>query len=117
VTHDPENDAELLRWIRNQASAENILITQHARQEMADENVTFDDVLQAVVQGTILENYPRHRRGPCCLLGGTTQQGRPLHVVCTTTGSVLILITVYEPTPPKWITPTQRRQVGNGMQH
>ncbi|MBI3972422.1 MAG: DUF4258 domain-containing protein [Chloroflexi bacterium] len=57
----------------------------------------------------MLENYPEHRRGACCLIGGTTSTGRPIHVVCTTARPMLIIITAYEPQPPKWITPTQRR--------
>ncbi len=36
-------------------------------------------------------------------------QGRTLHIVCTTAQATLIIITVYEPLPPKWTTPTQRR--------
>lgn len=34
--------------------------------------------------------------------------GRTLHVVCTINRSPLLIITVYEPKPPKWITPTRR---------
>ncbi|MBM4122800.1 MAG: DUF4258 domain-containing protein [Nitrospira sp.] len=58
----------------------------------------------------VIENYPEHRRGPCCLLNGQTERGRPLHIVCTTAQPSLIIITAYEPRPPKWVTPTQRRQ-------
>ncbi|MBI3394168.1 MAG: DUF4258 domain-containing protein [Nitrospirae bacterium] len=69
-----------------------------------------DDVLHAIVGGKILENYPDHRRGSCCLVSGSSRQGRPLHVVCTTAQPVLVIITVYEPKTPKWMTPSQRRQ-------
>jgi hypothetical protein len=96
--------------IRAQANAENIRITQHAQQEMVEENVTLNDVLETITAGQILENYPEHRRGTCCLINGFTKNGRPLHVVCTTIQPVLIIITVYEPKPPHWITPIQRRQ-------
>ena len=85
-------------------------IVEHLRQqEMAEEDIVLDDVVQAIESGRILENYAEHRRGPCCLLFGYTGTRRPLHVVCTTVQPVLILITVYEPMPPKWVTPTQRR--------
>ncbi|MBU0703503.1 MAG: DUF4258 domain-containing protein, partial [Chloroflexi bacterium] len=100
----------VLERIRAQAGAENIRITQHAQQEMVEENIVLDEVLEALAGGQILENYPEHRRGACCLLNGLTQDGRPLHVVCTTARPKLIIITVYEPKPPKWVTPTQRRQ-------
>ena len=99
-----------LKKIRAQANAENIRITQHAQQEMVEENITLDEVLQAVGSGQILENYPKHRRGACCLLNGLTQNDRPLHIVCTIARPVLVIITAYEPKLPKWITPTQRRR-------
>ena len=110
------NEAEVtdletvLERIRAQVVAENIRITQHAQQEMAEEDISLNEVLEAISTGDILENYPQHRRGACCLLNGLTENGHPLHIVCTTARSVLIIITVYRPKPPKWVTPTQRRQ-------
>ncbi len=80
-----------LAQIRRLAASGDVRVTQHAQAEMAEE-----------------ENYPQHRRGPCCLVCGFTEGGRPLHAVCTTGGEVLILITVYEPKPPKWVTPFRR---------
>ena len=99
----------IVERIRAQATVENIRITQHAQQEMAEENITLDEALQAIATAQILENYPEHKRGPCCLLNGVTDNERPVHVVCTTAQPVLIIITVYEPKPPRWVTPTQRR--------
>ena len=99
----------MLKRIRVQTAAENVRVTQHAQQEMIEENVLLDEVFEAVEAGQILENYPEHRRGACCLINGLTQDGRSLHIVCTTAQLVLIIITVYEPKAPKWITPTQRR--------
>ncbi|MGH2355962.1 MAG: DUF4258 domain-containing protein [Chloroflexota bacterium] len=100
---------DALERIRAQAADENLRVTQHAQQEMAEEEITLDEVLEAIASGQILEDYPEHRRGACCLLGGSTRDGRQSHVVCTTSRPVLIIIPVYEPRPPKWVTPTQRR--------
>ena len=75
---------------------------------MAEEDILLSDVLEALHKGNVLEHYPEHRRGPCCLVCGYTGTGRPLHVVCTTEQPLLILITVYEPKPPKWETPARR---------
>lgn len=94
--------------LREQASVGDFRLTQHAQQEMAEEDISLAEVLEAVDSAAVLENYPRHRRGPCCLLHGTTDAGRHLHVVCTTAQPVLIIITVYEPKLPKWVTPTER---------
>ena len=98
-----------LKSIKEQASAEDVRVTLHAHQEMVDEGITLDDVLQAIEGGCILESYREHRRGPCCLICGFSHNGRPIHVVCTTGREELIIITVYEPKPLKWVTPTRRR--------
>lgn len=83
-------------------------VTQHAAQEIVEDGFSVDDVLAAIASGEILEEYPTHRRGACCLLSGVTSAGRPVHVVCTTSLAVLVIITVYEPRPPKWTTPRRR---------
>ena|SRR5437588_153164 len=101
---------EILRKIRKQALEQSIRITQHAQEEMDDEEITLDEVLTAIGNGHILENYAEYLRGPCCLLYGRTFNERPLHIVCTTAKPMLIIITVYEPMPPKWVSPTLRRE-------
>jgi len=85
-----------------------VRVTLHAHQEMLDEGITLDEVLQALGSAEVLEDYSEHRRGACCLALGFTQAGRPLHVVCTTAQPTLIIITVYEPRAPKWVSPTAR---------
>mgnify|MGYP002405551717 CR=1 FL=1 len=108
--NDVYNLEKILDKIKDRASNENIRITQHAQQEMVDENINLNVVLEAISRSEILENYPEHRRGTCCLLNGTTDNGKNLHIVCTTSQPILIIITVYLPKPPKWVTPTQRRK-------
>ena len=99
----------LLERIRLQSREDNFRLTEHAQKEMAEEDIVLSEVQEAIAQGMIIENYPEHRRGACCLVHGFTQRNRPIHIVCTTEQPILIIITVYEPKPPKWITPTQRR--------
>jgi len=72
------------------------------------EEISLADTMDAIATAQLLENYAEHRRGPCCLLAGQTREGRNLHVVCTTAQLTLVVITVYEPKPPKWVTPTRR---------
>ncbi len=98
----------ILAGIKAQSAARAIRITDHAREEMEEEAITLAEVQESIAAGQIIENYPDHRRGACCLLSGPTAQGRPLHVVCTTSLSLLVIITAYVPTPPRWIGPTER---------
>lgn len=106
---DVTNLGDILNRIQTQARGDNIRLTQHAQQESVEDNIVLDEVIEAISRGQILENYPQHRRGSCCLLNGFTQSGRAIHIVCTSAQPTLIIITVYEPKRPKWITPTQRR--------
>ncbi len=99
----------ILARIRVQASARAIRVTDHAREEMEEEAITLAEVFEAISVGQIIEHYPDHRRGSCCLLYGQTTGRRPLHVVCTTELLQLVIITVYVPAPPKWVSPTERR--------
>lgn len=94
--------------IRSQATVGNVLVTQHAQHEMDEEDITLAEVIEAIASAQVLEDYPDHPRGACCLLFGRSGANRPLHVVCTTARPSLIIITVYEPRPPKWRTPMQR---------
>lgn len=102
---------EILIRIRKQAIAESIRVSQQAQKEMDAEEITLDEVIDAIANSQILEDYPEHRRGPCCLLYGCTKEGRNIHIVCTASQQMLIIITVYLPVLPKWISPVQRRKI------
>jgi hypothetical protein len=67
---------DALSIIQQQARIQAIRVTQHAREEMADEEITLDEVLEAVANGQILEDYAEHKRGACCLLYGRTIRNR-----------------------------------------
>jgi hypothetical protein len=85
-----------------------VRVTQHAHQEMVAEDYNWQDLFEAMFSGIIIEDYPEHRRGACCLLGGETYKGRKAHIVCTTDQPILVIITVYEPKLPKWKSLTER---------
>jgi Domain of unknown function (DUF4258) len=108
--NDAENINELLRAIQQSAAVGEIRITQHAHQEMIEEEISLADVIESIGSAQLLENYANHQRGACCLLSGMTDSHRPLHIVCTTNRSPLIVITAYEPKPPKWLSPERRNR-------
>ncbi len=94
--------------IRAQASERRIKFTLHAHQEMLEEDISTAELVVALRNCKLVENYPDHKRGACCLVCGSGGGGRMLHVVCTCEHPELIIITVYEPKPPKWETPFKR---------
>ncbi|MEW6363297.1 MAG: DUF4258 domain-containing protein [Acidobacteriota bacterium] len=94
--------------LRQQAETDRLRVTVHAHQEMVEEDISLEDVRDVLLDPVLIENYPEHKRGPCCLVGQRTARGRYVHVVCTTSLDIAIIITVYEPRPPKWATPFER---------
>jgi hypothetical protein len=96
--------------LAKQANTGKTRFTVHANQEMVEENVLYADIVDVLISGEIIENYPEHQRGACCLVCGVTRTKRTLHVCCTTSLDVAIIITVYEPKEPKWLTPYQRNR-------
>jgi hypothetical protein len=107
----PERDrTEIVGRIRRAFERDDVDLSIHARQEMAAEGISVEELADAIATAELLEDDPDHRRGPCCLLVGTTRTGRYVHVVCTTDLPGVVVITMYEPKPPRWPTPRERRR-------
>ena len=106
---DIHDSVAVISLLRRQCSVDAIRVTLHAHQEMVEEGISYDAMVEGLSSGKVIENYPEHQRGACCLVCGQDSSGRFLHVCCTTSHQVAIIITVYEPLPPKWATPYQRR--------
>lgn len=87
-----------------------IKFTEHARLAMRDDNLTTLDVLEAIRNFEIIEEYPDARPFPACLLLCWEKGKKPLHVVCGLPehANMLIIVTVYIPSKEKW--PDYRRQ-------
>jgi hypothetical protein len=82
--------------------------TQHAVERTTERMITRNEIEQAIENGEIIENYPDDKYGPSCLIYGSTDGGRPLHLQCSLPPKVK-LITVYEPDPAEWIDNRIRR--------
>jgi len=84
--------------------------SHHAEVEREAEAITIDDIKTATLDGELLEDYPDDPRGHSCLMLGTTEDGRPLHIVLTILVQIeeVLIITVYIPTMPKWLDPRTR---------
>ena len=83
----------------------------HAQQAAGGWQVGAEDLIEMLSAAEILEEYPSTGRGPSALLLGHTRTGRPLHAVVgySRTGN-LVIVTVYEPTMPKWRDPQTRNR-------
>ncbi len=97
-----------LKEIKLKVEQEQYYCSKHGDQERQNDNLTILEVEEAIVNGRILEEYPDTGRGESCLLVGFTEKGKPVHVVCGVKGEILVIITIYIPTPPKFINPYER---------
>ena len=90
---------------------EQIKFTDHARLEMEKDGISADDVLNAIENGKVIEEYVSDRPFPSCLLYGKSGEN-PIHVVCALPQHVnmLIIVTVYIPDPMRWIEFERRRK-------
>jgi hypothetical protein len=74
----------------------------HASKRAIERNIFSDDVLQAIVSGEIIEEYPEDFPFPSCLVLGYTKDKRPLHIVSAVGQDYIWIITVYIPDLKKW---------------
>jgi hypothetical protein len=77
---------------------------------MVERNVSTVELRKIIKTGKVLERYKNDSPYPSRLILGQVNN-RPLHVVITenNTENKIIVITVYEPDPRKWIKNDVRR--------
>lgn len=95
--------------IQSKIRADAYVYTQHAELERVKDDLTFAQIEVALLNGTILEQYPDTGRGESCLIAGFSDTV-PIHVVCGRRGAEVAIITVYVPREPHFIDPWTRGQ-------
>lgn len=87
----------------------NLRFGTHALLRMFERRVSVERIEQVLdcASVEVLENYPKiGLEQSKCLILGVDDQGIQMHV--SVTYPHVEVITMYEPTPPYWITPRQR---------
>ena len=79
-----------------------ILWREHALQRMNERNILKEDVRHCIEYGIIIEYYPEDYPVPSCLILGTDQNGKEMHVVCSAFENMACVITAYYPDRDKW---------------
>lgn len=91
-----------LRFIRNKVRKQEYDLSSHAHQERQEEQITVNEIEQALLKGAIIEKYPNDPRGESCLVAWKVNN-QSLHVICGRRGERLLIVTVYRPKLPIWI--------------
>jgi hypothetical protein len=64
--------------------------------------ISTKEIRQVIEHGEIIEDYPNDARGHSCLVLGTGETKRPIHVVCSHKEDYLAIITAYIPDEKDW---------------
>jgi len=79
-----------------------IALTQHSRRRLVERGISIADVVCAINNGKIIEQYPDDFPFPSCLILGKTMDSRTIHLVASIDEGIIYLITAYYPSPEKW---------------
>jgi hypothetical protein len=75
---------------------------------MRDRGILYDDVITAIKNGEIIEDYPDAYPFPACLI--LSIKPYPLHVVCGMGNDKLFIITAYRPDEEEWTSDWKKRK-------
>ena len=77
---------------------------------MQERDITRDDVVNCILTGEIIEDYPDDFPNPSCLVFGHSRNGKILHVVISTDGSSIGIISTYFPSTEKFNSDLKTRK-------
>ena len=105
----------LMLKIRRKFAEEQFEFSKHAVDQSILRQIRVQEVREAITNGQVIEDYPEDKYGPSCLICGSTQAQRPIHVQCSYPSRLLVkIVTVYEPNPKRWNNDfTQRKRSDN----
>lgn len=106
----------LMVEIRRKFAEEQFEFSKHAVDQSIVRQIRVQEVKEVIANGQVIEDYPEDKYGPSCLIFGSTQTQRPIHVQCSYPSRSLVkVITVYEPNAQQWNNDfTQRRRSDDG---
>jgi Domain of unknown function (DUF4258) len=88
-----------------------VLPSRHSQKAAADDDLILGEIYESVLQGERIEAYPETYLMPAGLILGFNTLGDPIHSVWgyDQVSQTARLITVYRPSPDRWINWRQRR--------
>lgn len=101
----------LIDDIREKVAAGSFEFSRHALDQTLRRNISLTEVREAIASGEMIEDYPKDKYGPTCLILGWTSTRRPLHIQCSYPSRPIIkVITLYEPDEDLWKNFRERKQ-------
>ena len=80
----------------------NIEVSLHTIKRLKERKIKLTDIYNGIDNGIVVEQYPKDKYYPSCLILYFRMNGKPLHIVCGMGKNKVYIITVYEPDLVHW---------------
>jgi hypothetical protein len=95
--------SKLIEEIRQKITSDQFEFSKHAVNQSILRGIRVPEVREVIISGQVIEDYPDDKYGPSCLVSGSTQANRNIHVQCSYPSRPFIkIITLYEPDSKQW---------------
>ena len=105
-------ESETFKKIRRLIAEKDVLISSHGYDELANDGILVREIMSALKDGVVIEDYPDFWKGPAVLILLIDGEGRPIHTVWGIPkgkGRPAVLVTAYRPDPDRWSDNFSRR--------
>lgn len=97
--------------LRNICSDDTVILTLHTQNRLTERGISYSEVFNTIMYGSVIEEYPDDKPFPSCLLYGRIECNN-LHVVLSSDGEYIYIITAYRPSEDKWNSDFKTRKRG-----
>jgi hypothetical protein len=101
----------IIELIKERIESGEYRFTFHGFERCVERGISPEEVRSVILIGKIIEDYPGDKYGPSCLICGSTERSKILHVQCSI--DPVWIITAYDPTlnPEEWDNSFTRRRI------
>ena len=79
------------------------LFSEHADEERTKDQLTVQEIEEAIISGKVIEERLDDPRGESRLISGKSREGKLMHVLIGIRFEKPVIVTVYLPSVEKWI--------------